>query len=88
MPLTVILEHAQRSVPLAHECIWTDAVCINRQDVGERGARVALMGKIYSQASQVLVWLRPTDDSTQMAFDFIRDFASRMPDKMYRFISV
>ncbi|KAI7779538.1 hypothetical protein LA080_000727 [Diaporthe eres] len=88
VPITASLEHALRSVPLAYECIWADAVCINQQDVNERSAQVALMGKIYSQASQVLVWLGPADDSTQTAFDFIRDFASRMPDEVFHFNAV
>ncbi|KAK7702275.1 hypothetical protein SLS64_009853 [Diaporthe eres] len=88
VPITASLEHALRSVPLAHECIWADAVCINQQDLDERSAQVALMGRIYSQASQVLVWLGPADDSTQTAFDFIRDFASRMPDEVFHFNAV
>lgn len=86
--ITASLEHALRSVPLAYECIWADAVCINQRDVDERSAQVALMGKIYSQASQVVVWLGPSDDSTQTAFDFIRDFASRVPDEVYRSTAV
>ncbi|KAJ0109503.1 heterokaryon incompatibility protein-domain-containing protein [Diaporthe amygdali] len=87
-PITASLEHALRSVPLAYECIWADAVCINQQDVDERSAQVALMGRIYSQASQVVVWLGPADDFTQTAFDFIRDFAGRMPDEVYHFNAV
>lgn len=39
--------------------VWVDAVCINQQDIAERNAQVSLMGEIYSQASQVLVWLGP-----------------------------
>ncbi|KAK2596492.1 hypothetical protein N8I77_013380 [Diaporthe amygdali] len=88
VPITASLEHALRSVPLAYECIWADAVCINQQDVDERSAQVALMGRIYSQASQVVVWLGPADDFTQTAFDFIRDFAGRMPDEVYHFNAV
>lgn len=88
VPITASLDHALRSVPLAYESIWADAVCINQQDVDERSAQVALMGKIYSQASQVLVWLGPADDYAQKAFDFIRDFASRMPEEVFRFTAV
>lgn len=88
VPITASLEHALRSVPLAYECIWADAVCINQRDLDERSAQVALMGRIYSQASQVVVWLGSADDSTQTAFDFMRDFAGRMPDEVYRFTAV
>ncbi|KAL7964967.1 heterokaryon incompatibility domain-containing protein [Trichoderma sp. SZMC 28014] len=37
--------------------LWVDAVCINQKDDAEKGIQIMMMGKIYSQASQVLVWL-------------------------------
>jgi hypothetical protein len=37
--------------------IWVDAICINQNDTVERGSQVAKMGQIYSQCSQVVVWL-------------------------------
>jgi hypothetical protein len=37
--------------------IWIDALCINQAKVGERNHQVALMGKIYSHAKGVIVWL-------------------------------
>ncbi|KAF3077074.1 hypothetical protein CFAM422_000863 [Trichoderma lentiforme] len=37
--------------------IWVDAVCINQKDNAEKSIQVMMMGKIYSQASRVLVWL-------------------------------
>lgn len=37
--------------------LWVDAVCINQKDNTEKTVQVMMMGKIYSQASQVLVWL-------------------------------
>lgn len=45
--------------------LWIDALCINRDDVGERNQQVQLMDKIYSLASNVLVWLGPERDDTQ-----------------------
>lgn len=80
--ITASLENALLSVPLTQEYIWADAVCINQQDLAERSAQVALMGKIYSYASQVTVWLGVADRSTQTAFDFIHDFASRVPEDL------
>lgn len=35
--------------------IWIDAVCINQQDLRERESQVRLMGRIYRQASSVIV---------------------------------
>lgn len=42
--------------------IWADAVCINQSDVAERNAQVQLMGRIYSQAARVFIYL---GESTQ-----------------------
>ncbi|KAH6718779.1 heterokaryon incompatibility protein-domain-containing protein [Leptodontidium sp. MPI-SDFR-AT-0119] len=37
--------------------IWIDAICINQEDLIERGAQVLLMSKIFSSVRQVIVWL-------------------------------
>jgi hypothetical protein len=36
---------------------WIDAMCINQRDDHERNEQVPRMGKLYSSASQVWVWL-------------------------------
>ncbi|KAK4465004.1 heterokaryon incompatibility protein-domain-containing protein [Cladorrhinum samala] len=37
--------------------VWADAVCINQGDLAERSQQVSLMGTIFQNASQVIVWL-------------------------------
>jgi hypothetical protein len=37
--------------------LWIDALCIDQAQVGERNHQVGLMGKIYSHARDVIVWL-------------------------------
>lgn len=37
--------------------VWVDALCINQSDETERGNQVKLMKRIYSNATQVLIWL-------------------------------
>lgn len=37
--------------------LWVDAICINQQSLDERNHQVALMGDIYSKASEVIIWL-------------------------------
>lgn len=37
--------------------VWVDSICINQDDVGERGHQVKLMKDIYQYARSVLVWL-------------------------------
>ncbi|KAF2725195.1 HET-domain-containing protein [Polychaeton citri CBS 116435] len=36
---------------------WIDALCINQHDMDERSWQVKMMGRIYSLAERVLVWL-------------------------------
>lgn len=49
--------------------LWVDAVCINQKDDAEKSIQVMMMGKIYSQASQVLVWL--SKDGRQLVNDIM-----------------
>ncbi|EKG20144.1 Heterokaryon incompatibility [Macrophomina phaseolina MS6] len=49
------LSTVQRDAP-----IWIDAVCINQEDIAERNQQVNMMGRIYSSARAVVVWLGPT----------------------------
>lgn len=37
--------------------LWADAICIDQQNIEERGKQVQLMGMIYWKADRVLVWL-------------------------------
>ncbi|KAK8136134.1 hypothetical protein PG984_004074 [Apiospora sp. TS-2023a] len=43
--------------------VWADAICINQNgDVREKNHQVALMGKIYAQAAEVIIWLGPDEE--------------------------
>ncbi|KAK4442364.1 heterokaryon incompatibility protein-domain-containing protein [Podospora aff. communis PSN243] len=37
--------------------LWIDAICINQEDIDERGRQVQLMRSIYGSANAVRVWL-------------------------------
>lgn len=43
--------------PNTTRVLWVDAVCINQEDAHEKGRQIALMGKIYKTAVQVIIWL-------------------------------
>ncbi|KAI4945442.1 hypothetical protein J4E86_009329 [Alternaria arbusti] len=45
------------------QIIWADALCINEADDQEKSHQVPPMSKIFSQATQVNVWLGHGDDS-------------------------
>jgi hypothetical protein len=51
--------------------VWIDALCINQKDLDERASQVRLMGKVYSSAEQVLLWLGASTQETKDAFRFI-----------------
>jgi Heterokaryon incompatibility protein (HET) len=41
--------------------VWIDAICIDQSNTAERSAQVAIMGEIYSAATQVVIWLGKSD---------------------------
>lgn len=49
--------------------LWVDAICIDQENVDERGKQVAMMGNIYRQATIVTVWLGDQTESTLRAFE-------------------
>jgi hypothetical protein len=53
--------------------VWIDALCINQDDIHEKGNQVGLMSDIYSRATKVLVWLGTDDyDEAERAFEILR----------------
>jgi len=53
--------------------IWVDVICINQEDIAEKGYQVQSMAKIYAKASRVLVWLGIATDTSKQALDRIRE---------------
>ncbi|KAH6613881.1 heterokaryon incompatibility protein-domain-containing protein [Boeremia exigua] len=49
-------------------CLWIDAVCIDQTSNHEKNHQVAQMGKIYSNASKVVMWLGKVPDSGKRRF--------------------
>lgn len=58
--------------PEADLILWVDAVCINQDDIIERNSQVALMGKIYSEANVVNIWLGESDASTDSLVEIVQ----------------
>ncbi|KAK0644447.1 heterokaryon incompatibility protein-domain-containing protein [Cercophora newfieldiana] len=71
IPITTSLETALRYLrrPTDPTTLWIDQICINQSDIPEKNTQVALMGKIYAAASQVLVWLGPAAAGSDLVMD-------------------
>lgn len=50
---------------------WVDAICIDQENIPERGQQVQMMKAIYESAEQVLVWLGPSSDDSDLAMDLM-----------------
>jgi Heterokaryon incompatibility protein (HET) len=55
--------------------LWVDAICINQADDQEKALQVQNMGKIYDQASRVIIWFGEGTDDSDQAFEDIRNAA-------------
>lgn len=66
-------------------CVWADQICINQDDVKERGQQVQFMNKIYKNACHVPVWLglNKTNEA-KPAFDLVHSIDMRLQDKSER----
>lgn len=49
--------------------LWVDTLCINQTDLQERSHQVNMMGKIYSKADRVLIWLGEESQDSYLAMD-------------------
>ena len=49
--------------------LWVDAICINQENVIERGHQVKLMGMLYARATKTLIWLGPESQDSAQAIE-------------------
>ncbi|ERF74073.1 hypothetical protein EPUS_08121 [Endocarpon pusillum Z07020] len=65
LPINIVSLHMRD--PKQLRTLWIDAVCINQDDLNERGKQVLRMRDIYAVAVAVEVWLGKTDDDDDVA---------------------
>jgi hypothetical protein len=68
--LSTALRYLRR--PGTKRAIWIDAICINQDDIQERSVEVARMGFIYNKARQVIIWLGPSVENSDLAIETLR----------------
>lgn len=52
--------------------LWIDAVCIDQDNVEERGDQIQFMKQIYSSATATRVWLGPADFESDRVYTLIK----------------
>ena len=58
--------------------LWVDAICVDQQNLKERGHQVERMGDVYSLANRVIVWLGLDDTTSVHAIPLLRTIASKV----------
>ncbi|OTA59615.1 HET-domain-containing protein [Hypoxylon sp. EC38] len=61
--------------------VWIDAICINQDDINERGSQVALMSQIYQCSQLNLIILGDEDESARRAFACVTDLLREVRHK-------
>lgn len=61
------LRHSKKPVTL-----WVDAICINQVDLDERAQQVSLMGDVYRNADEVIIWLGESTKHISRVFSRMR----------------
>ena len=87
LSLTANLESALQHLRDRKEIVtyWIDQICINQDDLDERGHQVGLMPRIYSQARQVKIWLGDETATTKAAFQLMHYMLDTLvPRGIYR----
>ena len=66
-----LLEEIRTHDTLKYRLFWVDAICINQADINERNDQVRIMREVYTIATDVLVWLGPPTDDSDLAMEYV-----------------
>jgi hypothetical protein len=58
--------------------LWIDAICVDQNNLKERGQQVKRMADIFSKAVRVLVWLGPASYDSELSLDLFERIASKV----------
>ncbi|KAL7929147.1 heterokaryon incompatibility domain-containing protein [Trichoderma chlorosporum] len=60
--------------------LWVDSLCINQLDISEKNHQISLMSKIYSQATNVVIYLGEFADNSDLVIEFIAECDNPSPE--------
>ena len=70
--ITSNLHHALRTLSnQGYHDLWADAICIDQSNKEEEAIQEPLIGTVYSEAHEVLIWLGPAGPHSDLAMDGI-----------------
>lgn len=78
-----VLRHIRS--PRDDQLVWIDSICINQNDISEKNEQVRLMGRIYSSAETVWVWLGLESEDSALAMRFLPTLAEALFDLRSQF---
>ena len=61
-----------------HNPIWINAICIDQKSPTDKADQVPLMGRYYSMAQMVRIWLGPSNELSELATDQIPRLSSAL----------
>lgn len=73
------LRHVKEPVTL-----WVDAICINQKDLNERAQQVSLMGDVYRNADEVVIWLGEGTKETARCFSRTRTLSRILSGRIFQ----
>ncbi|KKY36384.1 putative het domain-containing protein [Diaporthe ampelina] len=63
--------------------VWADSICIDQDNLDEKGHQVQFMGEIYSNASRVLICLGSDDEgNAQKAMSIAKDVSNMIAETL------
>ncbi|KAH8744642.1 HET domain-containing protein [Hyaloscypha finlandica] len=65
-------------LPNSQRALWADSICIDQENMEERGDQVALMGQIYRQANRTLICLGPDNGQGHDVASLVADINQRI----------
>ncbi|ETS80393.1 hypothetical protein PFICI_07922 [Pestalotiopsis fici W106-1] len=77
--VTINLNDALRALRQRRESrtLWVDAICINQTDTEEKNTQIPLMGRLYSEASSVVVWMGPLSRNMELAISWAQTYVAK-----------
>lgn len=58
--------------------LWIDAICVDQQNLKERGHQIKRMADVFSKATKVLVWLGPESENSALAINRLEYIATKV----------